>query len=68
VFTIYFDQFLNRVTPVETNAANVVDICNTGHRIPVRSPENSTQYFVLLNARVQIVTDAEWWQTWIDNI
>jgi hypothetical protein len=40
---------------VETNAANVVDICNTRHRIPVRSPENSTKYFVLLIARVQIL-------------
>jgi hypothetical protein len=32
---------------VETNAANVVDICNTRYRILVRSPENSTKYFVL---------------------
>jgi hypothetical protein len=39
--------------PVEKNAANVVDICNTRHRIPVRSPENSTKYFALLIARVQ---------------
>ena len=30
---------------METNAANVVDICNTRHRILVRSPENSTKYF-----------------------
>jgi hypothetical protein len=40
---------------VETNAANVADICYTRHRIPVRSPENSTKYFVLLIARVQIL-------------
>jgi hypothetical protein len=40
---------------VETNAANVVDICNTRHRILVRSPEHSTKYFVLLIARVQIL-------------
>jgi hypothetical protein len=40
---------------VETNAANVVDICNTRHRIPVWSPENSTKYFALLIARVQIL-------------
>ena len=32
---------------METNAANVVDICNTRYRILVRSPENSTKYFVL---------------------
>ena len=42
-------------TPVETNTANIVDICNTCHRIPVRSPENRRTYFVLLIARVQIV-------------
>ena len=40
---------------METNAANVVDICNTRHRILVRSPEHSTKYFVLLIARVQIL-------------
>jgi hypothetical protein len=40
---------------METNAANVVDICNARHRIPVRSPEYSTKYFVLLIARVQIL-------------
>jgi hypothetical protein len=40
---------------VETNAANAVDICNTRHRILVRSPENSTTYCVLLIARVQIL-------------
>ena len=40
---------------METNAANVVDICNTRHRIPVRSPENSTKYFVQLIARVQML-------------
>ena len=40
---------------METNAANVVDICNTRHRIPVRSPENSTKYFALLIARVQML-------------
>jgi hypothetical protein len=39
---------------VETNSANVVDICNTRHRILVTSPENSTKYFVLLIARVHI--------------
>jgi hypothetical protein len=37
---------------VETNAANVLNICNTCHQIPVRSPENSTKYFALLIARV----------------
>jgi hypothetical protein len=42
-------------THVETNTANVVDICNTCHRIPVRSPENRTTYFVLLIARVHIL-------------
>jgi len=42
-------------TPVEANTANVVDICNTCHRIPVRLPENRTTYFVLLIARVQIL-------------
>ena len=30
-------------------------ICNTRHRIPVRSPENSTKYFALLIARVQML-------------
>jgi hypothetical protein len=42
-------------TPVETNTANGVDISNTCHRIPVRSPENRRTYSVLLIARVQIV-------------
>jgi hypothetical protein len=40
---------------METNTANVVDICNARHCIPVRSPENSTKYCVLLIARVQIL-------------
>jgi hypothetical protein len=44
-----------RVTPVETHTAMVVNICNTRHRIPVRSPENSKQYFALLIARVQML-------------
>jgi hypothetical protein len=43
------------VIPVDTHTANVVDICNTRHRTPVKSPENSTTYFVLLIARVQIL-------------
>ena len=34
-------------TPMETNTTNVVDIWNTCHRIPVRSPENRRTYFVL---------------------
>jgi hypothetical protein len=48
-------QLSARVTLVETNAANVVNISNTRHRIPVRSPENSTKYFTLLIARVQML-------------
>ena len=40
---------------METNAAIAVNICNTRHRIPVRSPENSTKYFALLIARVQML-------------
>jgi hypothetical protein len=40
---------------VETNAANAVNICNTRHRIPVRPPENSTTYFALLIATVQML-------------
>jgi hypothetical protein len=40
---------------VETNAANVVDICKTRYYILVRSPENSTTYFVVLIARVQVL-------------
>ena len=32
-----------------------VNICKTRHRIPVRSPENSTKYFALLVARVQML-------------
>ena len=44
-----------RVTPVETHTSKVVNICNTRHRIPVRSPENSKHYFALLIARVQML-------------
>jgi hypothetical protein len=40
---------------VETNAANVVNMCNTRHRIPVRSPENSAKYFALLIPSFQII-------------
>jgi alpha-D-ribose 1-methylphosphonate 5-phosphate C-P lyase len=38
---------------VDTTTANVVDIWNTRHRIPVKSPENSTTYVVLLSARLR---------------
>ena len=31
------------------------DICNTRHRIPVKSPENSTTYFIVLIARVKLL-------------
>ena len=40
---------------METNAANAVSICNTRHRIPVRSPEHSTKYLALLIAIVQML-------------
>ena len=40
---------------MEKNAANVVDICKSRYYILVRSPENSTKYFVLLIARVQVL-------------
>jgi hypothetical protein len=36
------------------NKANNISRSSTRHRIPVRSPENSTKYFALLIARVQL--------------
>ena len=48
---------VNNICTLAINSTKyyVVDICNTRHRILVRSPENSTTYFIVLIARVQIL-------------